>query len=301
MKKGDRGVQSTFWKWTMEKIWISGANGHVGRMLVKMLDQRQYRFVGTDIEEVDIVDRDAVNSFCMLNRPDIIINCSGLTDVEECEKNPDLAYAVNAVGVRNLAQAAEEIGAKLIQMSTDDVFGTTESESRLNEFDEIAPRSIYGKSKAAGEKFVRSLMSRYVIIRSSWVYGTGKDYLNMVLKAVEEGRTIKAPLNQFSSPTSAKELGKIILAFIENDIYGTYHAVCTGVCSRYEYAKEILKLTNNENKVVLEPVVEESDSRPKYSVLDNMMLRISGLTEPKEWKEALEEYLNEYMKEGGLA
>lgn len=296
MKKGEKGVQGTFWKRTMEKIWISGANGHVGRMLVKMIDQRQYRFVGTDIKEVDITDREAVYSFCMLNRPDIIINCSGLTDVEECEKNPDLAYAVNAVGVRNLAQAAEEIGAKLIQMSTDDVFGTTESEARLNEFDEIAPRSIYGKSKAAGEKFVRSLVSRYVIIRSSWVYGTGKDYLNTVLKAVEDGTVIKAPINQFSSPTSAKELGKVILEFIENDVYGTYHAVCTGFCSRYEYAKEILKLTNNSDKVVLEPVAEETDSRPKYSVLDNMMIRISGLTEPKEWKEALEEYL----KEGGL-
>ena len=284
-------------KESMEKIWISGANGHVGRVLIKMLDRRQYKFVGTDKREVDITDMEAVYSFCMINRPNIIINCSGLTDLEECEKNPDLAYAVNAVGVRNLAQAAEEIGAKLIQMSTDDVFGTTESESRLNEFDPIAPRSVYGKSKAAGEKFVRSLVSRYVIIRSSWVYGTGKDYLNTVLQAVEEGTAIKAPINQFSSPTSAKELGKVVLEFIENDVYGTYHAVCRCVCSRYEYAKEILKMTNNEGKVVLEPVVDETDNRPKYSVLDNMMIRISGLKEPKEWKEALEEYL----KEGGIA
>ncbi|MEE1085762.1 MAG: dTDP-4-dehydrorhamnose reductase [Schaedlerella sp.] len=282
---------------SMEKIWISGADGHVGRVLIKMLDRLQYKFIGTDKTEVDITDKEAVHMYCMLNRPDIIINCSGLTDLEECEKNPDLAYAVNAVGVRNLAQEAEEIGAKLIQLSTDDVFGTTDSEARLNEFDPIVPRSIYGKSKAAGEKFVRTLMTRYVIVRSSWVYGTGKDYLNTVLKAAENGGSFKASINQFSSPTSAKELSKVIIALIENDVYGTYHAVCRGVCSRYEYAKEILKLTNNEEKLSLIPVADETDSRPKYSVLDNMMIRISGLEEPKEWKDALKEYL----KEGGIA
>ena len=129
----------------MEKIWISGANGHVGSALVKMLDFEKYKYVATDKNEVDITNMDAVHTFCKINRPDIIINCSGLTDLQECEANPDLAYAVNAVGVRNIAQEAQEIGAKLIQISTDDVFGTTDSKVLLNEFDDIAPRSIYGK------------------------------------------------------------------------------------------------------------------------------------------------------------
>ena len=195
----------------MEKIWISGANGHVGSALVKMLDFEKYKFIATDINEVDITDMQAVHSFCKINRPDIIINCSGLTDLQECENNPDLAYAVNAVGVRNIAQEAQEIGAKLIQISTDDVFSSTESKVLLNEFDAIAPRSVYGKSKAAGEKFMRALMSRYVIIRSSWVYGLGKDYVRLVLEAVEKGGTFVAPNNQFSSPTSAKELAKVIM------------------------------------------------------------------------------------------
>ena len=276
---------------TMEKIWISGAKGHVGSALVKMLDFEKYKYVATDKDEVDITNMEAVHSFCKINRPDIIINCSGLTDLQECEANPDLAYAVNAVGVRNIAQEAQEIGAKLIQISTDDVFGTTDSKVLLNEFDNIAPRSIYGKSKAAGEKFVRTLMSRYVIIRSAWVYGLGKDYVRLVLEAAEKGGKFVAPANQYSSPTSAKELAKVMMQFIDNEYYGTYHVVCRGCCSRYEYAQEILRLTDKEDKLELVPNVSAMDAQPKYSVLDNMMIRISGIEEPAEWKAALAEYL----------
>lgn len=282
----------------MEKIWISGAYGHVGSALVKLFDNHKYDFIATDKSEVDITDADAVHSFCKLNRPNIIINCSGLTDLLACEKNPDLAYSVNAVGVRNIAQEAQEIGAKLIQISTDDVFGTTENNSPLNEFDDIAPRSIYGKSKAAGEKFVRALMNRYVIIRSSWIYGLGKDYVSLVLDAVEKGETFYAPSNQFSSPTSAKELAKVLMEFIEHEYYGTYHVVCKGVCSRYEYAKEILRLSKNEGKIAIEAYVDEDNNRPKYSVLDNMMIRITNIEEPADWKTALAEYLSE---QGGNA
>ena len=275
----------------MIKIWISGANGHVGSALVKMLDFEKYKFIATDKNEVDITNIESVHSFCKINRPDIIINCSGLTDLQECEENPDLAYAVNAVGVRNIAQEAQEIGAKLIQISTDDVFSTSETNTPFNEFDPISPRSIYGKSKAAGEKFMRALMSRYVIIRSSWVYGLGKDYVRLVLEAAEKGGTFIAPSNQYSSPTSAKELAKVIMQFIENEYYGTYHVVCKGSCSRYEYAQEILRLTNMEDKLELKPCDDMLDTRPKYSVLDNMMIRISKIEEPAEWKTALKEYL----------
>ena len=274
----------------MEKIWITGANGHVGSALIKMLDLTKYKFVATDKNEVDITDIDAVHSFCKINRPTIIINCSGLTDLQECEENPDLAYAVNAVGVRNIAQEAQEIGAKLIQISTDDVFGTTEHPVPLNEFDDIAPRSIYGKSKAAGEKFMRALMSRYVIVRSSWVYGLGKDYVNLVLDAAKKGGTFLAPNNQYSSPTSAKELAKVLIRFIDEEYYGTYHVVCKGSCSRYEYAQEILRLTNNEDKLKLIPFDDMMDTTPQYSILDNMMIRISKIEEPAEWKTALKDY-----------
>lgn len=276
----------------MKKIWITGASGHVGSALVRLLDCRQYEIFATDIDDADITDLKAVRTWCQTNRPDVIINCAGLTDLQTCKKDPDRAYLVNALGARNLAQEAHTIGAKMIQISTDDVFGMDGS-TPYNEFDPISPRSVYGRSKAAGEQFVKDLIPRHVIVRSSWVYGTGRDFINDVLNTVKNGGVLHVASNQFSSPTSAKELAKVILKFIENDIYGTYHAVCKGFCSRYEYAREILTLTGNTDNLQVEPFIDESLTRPRYSVLDNLMLRISGMEEPAEWKEALAEYIEE--------
>ena len=113
----------------MEKIWITGAKGHVGTALSALLDCREYEIFPTDVDEVDVTDLEAVNNYARVNRPDIIINCVGYSDVAGCETNPDKAFAVNAVGTRNLAVMAQSIGAKLIHISTDDIFSGTEDHS----------------------------------------------------------------------------------------------------------------------------------------------------------------------------
>lgn len=280
----------------MKKIWITGAEGHIGTALIDLLEGVEYQLLPTDINEVDITKIDEVTQFVHVNRPDVVINCAGLTDVQECENNVDEAYRVNAIGVRNVALAANEVNAKVIQISTDDVF---DKESRIpyNEFDNVHPRTIYGKSKEAGEKILTQLLNRFVIIRSSWIYGIGRDFVDEVLRNVGQGKTMEVPNNQYAAPTSAKELAKVIRYFIDNEEYGLYHVVCPGSCSRYEFARTILEYSGKAGELDLYPVVIEDSARPIYSVLDNMMLRLTGIEEPKEWKTALKEYLDET---GGL-
>lgn len=276
----------------MKKIWITGAEGHIGTALIDLLEGVEYQLLPTDINEVDITKIDEVTQFVHVNRPDVVINCAGLTDVQECENNVDEAYRVNAIGVRNVALAANEVNAKVIQISTDDVF---DKESRIpyNEFDNVHPRTIYGKSKEAGEKILTQLLNRFVIIRSSWIYGIGRDFVDEVLRNVGQGKTMEVPNNQYAVPTSAKELAKVIRYFIDNEEYGLYHVVCPGSCSRYEFARTILEYSGKAGELDLYPVVIEDSARPTYSVLDNMMLRLTGIEEPKEWKTALKEYLDE--------
>ena len=280
----------------MKKIWITGAEGHIGTALLDLLEGVEYQLLPTDIKEVDITKIDEVTQFVHVNRPDVVINCAGMTDVQECENNVDEAYRVNAIGVRNVALAANEVNAKVIQISTDDVF---DKESRIpyNEFDNVHPRTIYGKSKEAGEKILTQLLNRFVIIRSSWIYGLGRDFVDEVLRNVGQGKKMEVPNNQYAAPTSAKELAKVIRYFIDNEEYGLYHVVCPGSCSRYEFARTILEYSGKAGELDLYPVVIEDSARPTYSVLDNMMLRLTGIEEPKDWKAALKEYLDET---GGL-
>ena len=276
----------------MQRVWITGSEGHVGRALTEILDCMEYRLMTTDIKEVDITDLQQVKNYVRVNRPDVIINCAGLSDAEFCETHVDEAYKVNALGVRNIALAAQEVCAKVIHISTDDVFGQW-SEKPYNEFDETHPENVYGKSKEAGEKFLMQLNNRFTIIRSSWIYGIGRDFVDKVLSAVGNQDVLEVAENQYASPTSSKELAKLICHFIDQEEYGIYHAVCKGSCSRYEFAKTILEYTNNTEKLSVKPVT----GKASYSVLDNMMLRLNGVEEPAEWKSALKEYL---MESGGM-
>ncbi len=274
----------------MKKVWIVGASGHVGSALLKQLDVLEYELLVTDAKEVDVTNRDAVRSYMKISRPDVVINCAGLTDLDACAANPDEAYRINAIGARNLAMETELAEAKLIQLSTDDVFAQNSSEP-FNEFHPAQPRSVYGKSKYAGELLVMSLTTRYTIIRSSWVYGTGNDFVSKVRQAAADQTPLKVPVNQYAAPTSAHELAKVIATFIDQDLFGVYHAVCTGSCSRYEFAQAILRYLGKSLELI--PIESNDESRPTYSILDNMMLRLDGLQQPLPWETALAEYIQE--------
>lgn len=276
----------------INKIWIVGANGQLGRAVFNLLDSRRIEILSTDIDDVDITNLSDTLSFSDFNHPDAIINCAAFTNIDECEKNTKDAYKVNTLGARNLSVCARKIGARFVHISTEHVFDGLKGEP-YNEFDTPNPISIYGKSSLEGENFVRQLVPKYFIIRTGWLYGEGKNFVNKVLHSKN---SIKIVNDQISTPTSARELAKFIIKLINTAEYGTYHATCKGSCTAYEFVKEILKLSNKDNVEVVLASKEDYPNRaprPKNSVLDNFMLNLSGLYEFPDWKDELSKYIKE--------
>lgn len=279
----------------MLKIWITGSNGQVGTALNELIEPLDIEVLNTDKDEIDIANTNEIIRFGEINRPDVIINCAAITDIKECANDKDQAFKVNALGPRNLCIVARKIGAKVVQISTDDVFDGT-NDQPYNEFDLTNPKTVYGCSKKAGEDYVKEFTHKHFIIRSNWVYGkNGNNFVNEFLNCKEKVFGVSS--NQLGSPTSAKDLARAILYLIQTSEYGTYHITCKGVCSRYEFAQTIKEKTNSI--IELNDINSNGDEtiRPAYAVLDNFILRLVNEYEMPNWKESLNEYLKE-IKEG---
>ena len=229
----------------MRKILITGCNGQLGRAIQKEYGD-SVEFIRTDFADMDGITRldisniDDVMAMCREVKPDSIINCAAMTNVDGCEKNLDGAYTANAIGPRNLAIASHEIGAKLIHISTDYVFSGETSDHPRTEFDEVGPISAYGHTKLAGENFVRQFADRYFILRTAWMYGDGKNFVKTMLGLADTHDEVTVVNDQVGTPTSAVELSKMI-RFMENtESYGLYHATCEGDTNWADFTEEIL-------------------------------------------------------------
>lgn len=277
----------------MLKVWIVGSNGQLGTAFNEIIEPLEIEVLNTDLEELDITNTNDVISYGEINRPNIIINCAAITSVEKCEADIDQAFRVNALGPRNLCIVARKIGAKVVQLSTDDVFDGT-SGKPYNEFDLTNPKTVYGRSKKAGEDYVKEFTHKHFIIRSNWVYGkNGNNYVNDFLRNVSS--SVDVATDHIGSPTSAKDLARAILYLMETNEYGTYHISCKGMCSRYEFAQEIKKQT--KMKIELNEIkAGNQEVRPAYAVLDNFILRLVNEYEMPDWKTSLNEYLKEIGK-----
>ena len=204
------------------------------------------------------------------------------------------AFRVNAIGARNVASASRKVGAKLIHMSTDDVFDGQGNEP-LNEFDTATPDTIFGKSKLAGENFVRELNPKHLIVRSSWVYAKeGSCFVNSVIRQAKEGGVIQVAAEQYSSPTSAKVLADFVMKMIDANEYGIYHASCEGCCSRVEAAEEILRCMGQDPTGRIEEISAESGKNsPRRTDLQNLMMKVTGIYQMPDWKDAMRDYIQE--------
>ncbi|MGN0299382.1 MAG: dTDP-4-dehydrorhamnose reductase [Lachnospiraceae bacterium] len=281
-----------------EVIWIVGGKGRIGKALCNRLETLKYKTLETDVD-VDVTDMDMVMNFININRPNVVINCTGLTDPTECEQNRVKAYQVNALGARNLAVASRKVNAKLIQMSTDDVFAGNERIA-LNEFHIPTPLTVYGKSKLAGEQFVKELNPKHLIIRSSWVYSPeGNDFISKVIEAGRNHTPLSVVADQFSTPTNVSLLAEMIEQLLDANEYGIYHASCRGVCSRIEFAQHIFNVMGFDTSII-QPIFYQGDDntllRPRYTVLENLMLEMTELFEMPDWKDELTLFLNKYYK-----
>jgi dTDP-4-dehydrorhamnose reductase len=276
------------------KIWITGASGNLGPALVKLFkDNTDYMIICTDMD-VDITDMAAVKKAADIYRPNVIINCASLSNVDYCENNMVEAFKVNALGARNLATVSRKLNAKIIQLSTDDVFDAKKA-GRLTEFDNPEPKTVYGKSKLAGECYVRELNPKHLIIRSSWVYGGRNDFFTNVLEHGKQGTSFEVPLDHISTPTSATELAKFLSILLEEEEYGTFHASCEGVCSRHEFAKTILEMSGYDSALAVGTFSDQGEDASS-TVLENLMMKMTGLYEMPEWQEALKTYIDHKRK-----
>ncbi|MBY2275575.1 dTDP-4-dehydrorhamnose reductase [Clostridioides difficile] len=284
------------------KILITGSNGQLGKELVNQLEainqsinQPKYVILATTRSDLDISNQTNVDNFILHNKPDVVVNCAAYTKVDACEDNIEIAYKINALGVRNLAIASEKVNAKLIHISTDYVFNGF-YKYPYREDNKTEPNSVYGKSKLMGEKFVEQFSHKYFILRTAWLYGNGNNFVKTMIKLSLENKEVNVVNDQFGTPTSTVDLAKIIIRIMETEHYGVYHATCEGECSWYDFAKKIFKLKNIDIKV--NPIKSNEFKckapRPLYSVLDNFMLKLIGLNSFRKWEESIEEYLERY-------
>ena len=285
----------------MKKIMITGCNGQLGRALNSLYEKEQNIeiintdvFSGDHITPLDITDVDAVLSFVKERKPDAIINCAAHTNVDKCETDIDNAYKINAVGPRNLSLAATETGAKLMHISTDYVFPGTESRA-LTEFDAVGPVSMYGKTKLAGENFVKEFSEKHFIIRTAWLYGDGKNFVKTMLRLAQAHDEVSVVKDQFGTPTSALELAKAIRYLLPTENYGLFHGTCEGSCSWADFAAEIFRLAKKYTKVnyITTEEFASPTKRPAYSILDNYMLRLTTDFTFAPWQEAIAEYMRD--------
>ncbi|OCA99773.1 dTDP-4-dehydrorhamnose reductase [Clostridium beijerinckii] len=292
------------------KILITGSKGQLGNELLDIIKSgkaeigevseviKESEVIALDVDELDITNLEHVKSKIDDLKPDVIINCAAATNVDGCESNEDFAFKVNSIGPRNLAIASEEVGAKLVQVSTDYVFSGVGNKP-LTEYDLTAPYSVYGKTKLLGENYVRELSSKYFIVRTAWLYGyVGHNFVYTMRRLGKEKEFITVVNDQRGNPTHANDLAYHILKLIQTEEYGVYHCTGKGECTWYDFAKMIIELSGEKCEV--KPCTSEEyktpAKRPEYSSLDNMMLRNTVGDDMRDWKDAIKSFINRLDK-----
>ncbi|MEW6635666.1 MAG: dTDP-4-dehydrorhamnose reductase [Actinomycetota bacterium] len=280
------------------RVLVTGANGQLGRELARHLPGLGHEVAALSRRELDVAEPGAVEEAVASLSPDLVVNAAAFTDVDGCETEVERAYAVNALGPRNLAQTCERAGCALLHVSTNYVFDGR-SERPYEPFDPPNPISAYGRTKLAGEEYVKHLTSRWYVVRTAGVYGEGRNFVRTMLRVGAERESLKVKDDEYISPTYARDLAEGIGEIAASGLYGLYHLTNAGSCSWHEFACRIFELAGVEVEVVPVPGSEYPlpAARPANGVLSAL-----GGPSLRHWGEALEDYLErEGVLGGGVA
>ena len=290
----------------MERIIVTGCNGQLGRAINKELAGSGFELINTDVFEgegitpLDITNVDAVVDLARTTKATSIINCAAYTAVDKQESDVDLSYKINAIGPRNLAIAATEVGARLVHVSTDYVFDGNGTRPYI-EFDKTGPVSVYGRTKLAGEEMVKQFARNYFIVRTAWLYGDGKNFVKTMLGLSETHDELNVVCDQVGTPTSTKELAKAIHFLLGTDNYGIFHGTCEGNTNWADFTEEIFRIAGKNTKVnhvttkQYQEMNPQAAPRPAYSILENYMFKLTSDFMFADWHDAISDYLKELL------
>lgn len=280
------------------RVLITGSSGQLGRIVQSKLRGKELALV--DLPEVDITDREQFFSVTNAFVPEVIIHCAAYTDVDGCVNNPELAYRVNSLGTQNVALACHQLGATMVHISTNEVFAGDQPDG-YEEWMLPNPINLYGRTKAASEFHVRSILRRYYIVRTAWLYAPGgHNFIHAILRQAQQSAPLQVVTDEIGNPTNAHDLAEGIVKLINSGQYGTYHLTNEGACSRFEFAKEVLQLAGKRH-VEIFPILTNDFTRastpPPYGALKNICGTAIGI-KLRSWQSALADYIAEHAATG---
>lgn len=278
------------------KVLVTGVKGQLGYDVVRELEKRGHTAVGVDIDEMDITDAAAVERVLTETQPEAVIHCSAFTAVDRAEDETELCRRVNVEGTKNIAKICKKLDCKMLYLSTDYIF-SGDGERPWEPDDEASPLNAYGQSKYDGELALKKYVEKYFIVRISWVFGiNGNNFIKTMLRLGRENGAVKVVDDQIGSPTYTYDLSRLLVDMIESDRYGAYHATNEGICSWYEFAKEIFRAAGM-NDVSVTPVKSGEfpvkAKRPKNSRMSKEKLVANGFTLLPAWQDAVVRYMKE--------
>ena len=273
------------------RIAITGHKGQLGRALEVVLGAEE--LLGIDLPGHDITDYASLCASISAFSPDLVIHTAALTDVDRCAREPELALRVNGLGTHNVALACRRCDAALLTVSTNEVFDGAKG-APYYEHEARSPTNAYARSKAAAEVYTQMHLSRFYIVRTAWLYARGgNNFPSKIVAAARGHRRLRVVCDEISSPTYAPDLAAAIAALIRSERYGIYHFTNAGVCSRYEFARQILALAGLEGTPI-EPITSDQWPRastpPLHCAIHNLAGAAIGIR-LRAWQEALEDYI----------